>query len=62
MVEDKGLTKMGYDGLIERIINRTIQPPNDKKWYELNAWLQGYAACQNNILLIIEELKDQYGR
>lgn len=58
----EGLTKMGYDMIVEHIINRKIQPPNDKTCFELNAWLQGYADCQNTILEIIEKMKDQYGR
>ena len=53
---------MGYDDIVNRIINRTVQPPTDKTCFELNAWLQGYAECQNNILEIIGQLKDQYGR
>lgn len=61
-IEEKGLTISGYDGIIDRIINRTVQPPNDKRCFELNAWLQGYADCQNAILEIIGQLKDQYGR
>ena len=58
----EGLTKMGYDMIVEHIINRKIQPPNDKTCFELNAWLQGYADCQNTILEIIGKMKDQYGR
>ena len=58
----EGLTKMGYDMIVEHIINRKIQPPNDKTCFELNAWLQGYADCQNAILEIIGKMKDQYGR
>lgn len=56
------LTKMGYDNITDRIINRTVQPPNDMNCIELNAWLAGYADCQHDILDIIEQLKDQYGR
>lgn len=58
----EGLTKTGYDMIVEHIINRKIQPPNDKTCFELNAWLQGYADCQNTILEIIGKMKDQYGR
>lgn len=58
----EGLTKMGYDMIVEHIINMKIQPPNDKTCFELNAWLQGYADCQNTILEIIGKMKDQYGR
>lgn len=55
----EGLTKTGYDMIVEHIINRTIQPPNDKTCFELNEWLQGYADCQNTILEIIGKMKDQ---
>lgn len=56
------LTKMGYDQIMERIINRTVQPPDDMTVEMLNAWLTGYAACKNDMLEIIGKLKDQYGR
>lgn len=58
----EGLTKMGYDMIVDRIITKKIQPPSDKTCFELNAWLQGYADCQNAILEIIGKMKDQYGR
>lgn len=58
----EGLTKMGYDQIVERIVNRTVQPPNGKTAYELTAWMTGYATCQNDVLEIIGKLKDQYGR
>ena len=56
------LTKMGYDAIISRIVNRVVEPPNGKTTYELTAWLAGYAKCQNDVLEIIGKLKDQYGR
>lgn len=57
-----GLTKIGYDQIIEQIVNRTVQPPNDMTVEMLNAWLKGYATCQNDILEIIGKLNDQYRR
>ena len=57
-----GLTNMGYDQIIERIINRMVQPLDDMTVEALNAWLTGYATCQNDVLEIIGKLKDQYGR
>ena len=58
----EGLTKMGYDQIIERIINRAVDPPVKKTCIELTAWLTGYADCQNAIIDIIRKMKDQYGR
>ena len=58
----EGLTKMGYDEIINRILNRTVQPPNDMRVETLDAWLIGYAKCQSDVLEIIGKLKDQYGR
>lgn len=58
----EGLTKMGYDMIFERIVNRTVQPPDDMTVEMLNAWLTGYAKCQNDVLEIIGKLKDQFGR
>ena len=58
----EGLTKMGYDMIFDRIVNRAVQPPDDMTVEMLNAWLSGYAKCQNDVLEIIGKLKDQYGR
>lgn len=58
----EGLTKMGYDQIVERIINRTVQPPEDMTVEMLNAWMTGYADCQKAVIDIINKLKDQYGR
>ena len=56
------LTKQGYDMIIERIINRRIKPPDMFDLDALTAWLNGYAKCQNDILDIIEKLRDSNGR
>lgn len=58
----EGLTKMGYDMIVEHIINRKIQPSEEMYTMELSAWLTGYTKCQNDIIDIINKLKDQYGR
>jgi hypothetical protein len=58
----EGLTKIGYDDIINRILNRTVQPPNDMRVETLDAWLIGYAKCQSDVLEIIGKLKDQCGR
>lgn len=58
----EGLTKMGYDDLISRIVNRMVQTPDDMTVDTLNAWLTGYAQCQFDILKIVGQLRDQYGR
>lgn len=62
MESEKGLTKIGYDQIIDRIVNRTVDPPKDMNCFALNAWLQGYADCQNAIIDIIEKLRDDFGR
>ena len=58
----EGLTKMGYDEIFNRIVNRTVKPPQDLTVEMLNEWLSGYAQCQDDILTIIGSMKDQYGR
>lgn len=58
----EGLTKIGYEDIINRILNRTVQPPNDMRVETLDAWLIGYAKCQSDVLEIISKLKDQCGR
>ena len=50
------MTKVGYDGIISRIKNRTIEPPENFTLDQLNAWLDGYAQCQTDILNMIVEL------
>ena len=56
------LTKIGYDQIIDKIVNREIEPPKGMNCVALNEWLQGYADCQNAIIDIVEKLRDQYGR
>ena len=57
-----GLTSIGYNYIIDQIVNRKVQPPKEMYTMELSAWLTGYAKCQNDIIDIINKLKDQYGR
>ena len=56
------LIKNGYDQIIERVINRTVDPPKGKTTIELTAWLTGYADCQKAVINIIRQMKDQYMR
>ncbi len=57
-----GLTSIGYNYIIDQVVNRKVQPPEEMYTMELSAWLTGYAKCQNDIIDIINKLKDQYGR
>lgn len=50
------MTDMGYKHIIDRIVNRMVDPPQDRKIDTLSAWLDGYATCQNDIILLIKEL------
>ena len=56
------LTKIGYDNIIDRIINRKVETPKDMNCITLHAWLTGYTDCQHDIINIIKELRDQNGR
>lgn len=56
------LTKVGYDHIIDRIVNRKVEPPKDMNCITLYAWMTGYADCQHDIIDIIEKLKEQNGR
>lgn len=58
----EGLTKMGFDQIIERIVNRHFDPPRGKNLLEFSGYLDGYADCQNDIISLLQELRDQYGR
>ena len=56
------LTKAGYSLIIDRIVNRKINPPQGLDAAELLNWCSAYAQCQNDILGIIEKLRDSNGR
>jgi len=58
----EGLTKIGFDQIIERIVNRQFDPPRGKNLRALSDYLTGYADCQNDIISLLQELRDQYGR
>lgn len=61
----EGLTKMGYDQIIERIQNMQymrfgITGPATLE--DLERYLEGYRSCKNDIISLLQELRDQYGR
>lgn len=56
------LTKAGYSLIIDRIVNRKIDPPQGFDADGLLNWCAAYAQCQNDILDIIEKLRDSNGR
>ena len=43
--------------VISKVVNRTVEVPNDMTVTELNSWLNGYAMCQNDILELVDDLK-----
>ena len=52
------MTDIGYDFVIEKIVNRLITIPNDDYTINmLSAWLSGYAQCQHDVIEIIEEMR-----
>lgn len=57
----ESLTKIGYDNIIEYIVNREVTPPK-MNVYDMHIWLSAYAKCQNDIIDIIKSLKNDYGR
>ena len=57
-----GLTKAGFDGLFNRIVNSTVNPPTDLTAEMLKTWVEGYMRCQDDVLTIIGNLSDRYGR
>ena len=55
------MTKIGLEHIINEIRNRFVEPPYDMTIETLQAWLNGYARCQNDILeLIWRYMEDQY--
>ena len=55
-------TPIGIDWLKDRIVNRSINPPEMRTLSELQGWLEGYATCQNDILDIIDEMYKEANR
>lgn len=58
----EGLTKIGYDEIIERVKNMVVTPPQGVTINELERWLEGHAYAQACMLSILNKMKDQYGR
>lgn len=56
------LTKHGYDLAIDKIVNRTVEPPKDLNVFELNMWLNAYAECQKDIIDVLAKLRDDCQR
>lgn len=56
------LTKAGYSLIIDKIVNREIDPPHGLGAVELLNWCSAYAQCQNDILDIIMKLRESNGR
>lgn len=53
----EGLTKLGIDILVERILKRSVEVPKELTADELMEWLNGYTSCQQTILNIIEDMR-----
>ena len=56
------LTKNGYELVIDKIVNRTLDPPKGLNVFELNTWLNAYAECQKDIIDILIKLRDDCQR
>jgi len=56
------LTKAGYSLIIDKVVNRKVDPPQGLDAVGLLNWCSAYAQCQNDILDIIEKLRDSNGR
>lgn len=49
---------MVYEDIIKRLTHRVVDVPKDFDFASMaSAWLSGYAACQHDVLEIIEDLK-----
>ena len=56
------LTKQGYDMIIDRIKDMEVETPTILTAYGLQIWIQAYTQCQDAIIDLIDELRNQYGR
>lgn len=59
MNETNELTKLRVANLIERIVNRKVKQEEAMETPRLNAWLNGYVQCQNDVLDIIDEMRGE---
>lgn len=58
----EGLTKMGFDQIIERIQNMRLSIAGPITLEDLERYLEGYGRCQSDIIGLLQELRDQHGR
>lgn len=56
--KEKGITRIGYEDLKHRIIDRFVTPPTGLTSTELQYWLNGYHEAQTDILQIIERMEE----
>lgn len=54
------MSKIDATELVYRIVNRATNPPdNITSTPETMGWLNGYGTCQNDILNIIDKMRDE---
>ena len=58
----EGLTKMGYDQIIELIQNMRFGLTGPATLEDLERYLEGYRRCKDDILSLLQKLRDQSGR
>lgn len=56
------MTDIGYNYILSQITNREIFPPKGLTANELMRWLNGYQACQNDIVRILTAMKNENER
>jgi len=53
------MTKIGYEYIIERILEHPVIPPQNNTVTELGSWLLGYSACMNEITDLIRQIENE---
>ena len=53
------MTKIGLEHIANEIRHRIVEPPYDMSIETLQAWLNGYARCQEDILEVIGTYKEK---
>ena len=56
------MTKIGYEYIIQRIKDRTVEVPKGYSCDELTDWLNGYTKCQKDILEILKEILEEQNK
>lgn len=56
------MTNIGYDYISKMVKEREVFPPKGLTTEQLTFWLNGYSTCLNDVLRLLEALKNDNER